>query len=48
VLTREKCDGAMICEVANNEQPPKSGSVTVAHDWATRSQSWDSKMEVPV
>ena len=47
-VDNEKRDGATICEVSNNEQPPKSGSVTVAHDWATRrSQSWDCKMEIP-
>ena len=37
------------CEVCNVEQPPKSGSATMARDWATRrSPSWDSKMEIPV
>jgi hypothetical protein len=36
------------CEVCSTEQRLKSGSATVARDWATRrSEPWDSKMDIP-
>jgi hypothetical protein len=47
-LTSEKCYRAMIVEVCNIGQPLKSGSATVPGRLATRrSQSWDSKTEIP-
>ena len=36
------------CEVCSIVQRLKSGSATVARDWATRrSQPWESKLEIP-